>query len=90
LVVEGSISYFSDDVWTTMGPGGVVFLPRDRVHTYRNDGDTPSRHWIITQPSGFELFFAEAADAFADPGGPDMSRIVEVTQRYGIDLLLPD
>lgn len=86
LVLEGSISYFSGGQWTRVRPGGAVWLPRNSLHTYRNDGDTPSRHWIITTPSGFETFFARCAAEFASTGGPDMERIVDICLEHGIEL----
>jgi quercetin dioxygenase-like cupin family protein len=87
LVVEGRISYCVEGVWTEVGPGGAVFLPRGSAHCYRNVGTTPSRQWILTTPSGFEQFFARCADEFAKPGGPDRSRIVEICRNQGIELL---
>jgi quercetin dioxygenase-like cupin family protein len=87
LVAEGRISYFIEGEWTEVGVGGVVYLPRGTVHCYRNVGTTPSRHWILTTPSGFERFFARCADEFANPGGPDMERIVAIHQDHGIELL---
>jgi mannose-6-phosphate isomerase-like protein (cupin superfamily) len=87
LVVEGRISYFANGSWSEVGAGGVVYLPRGVEHCYRNVGTTPSRHWIITTPSGFENFFAHCADEFARPGGPDMQRVVEIHQEHGIELL---
>jgi quercetin dioxygenase-like cupin family protein len=90
LVVEGTINYFSNGEWAVVRPGGAVYLPRESVHTYRNDGDTPSRHWVITTPSGFEMFFAEAADIFAREGEPDMDEIIGTAGRYGLELLLGD
>ena len=87
LVVEGQISYFAQGVWTEVGIGGAVYLPRGCVHCYKNVGTTPSRHWIITTPAGFETFFARSAAEFAKPGGPDMDRIVEIHREHGIELL---
>jgi uncharacterized cupin superfamily protein len=87
LVIEGQISYFVDGQWTEVGPGGAVYLPKDMAHTFRNVGSTPSRHWIITTPSGFEIFFANCADEFARPGGPDMNRIIAIHQEHNIDLI---
>lgn len=86
-VVEGRVSYYADGQWTEIGPGGAVFFPRGVPHRYRNVGTTPSKHWILTTPSGFEHFFAACAEEFAQPGGPDMSRIVEIHRAYGIELL---
>jgi quercetin dioxygenase-like cupin family protein len=87
LVIEGQISYFVDGNWTEVGVGGAVYLPRGAVHTYKNVGTTPSRHWILTTPSGFETFFARCADEFAKPDGPNMDRIVEIHQEHNIDLI---
>jgi mannose-6-phosphate isomerase-like protein (cupin superfamily) len=87
LVVEGRISYFVDGAWTEVGPGGVVYLPPGAEHCYRNIGSVPSRHWIITMPSGFEIFFTACADEFARENGPDENRIVQIHQEHGIELL---
>jgi hypothetical protein len=47
----GTRSYFSDGAWTSVRPGGAVFLPRGCLRTYRNDGDQASRHWVVGHPS---------------------------------------
>ena len=88
LVVEGRISYYVNGEWTEVGPGGVVYLPLEVPHRYRNVGETPSRHWVITTPSGFEVFFSRCAEEFAKAGGPDMGRIVEITNEHGGEILL--
>ncbi len=36
LVVDGHYSFFAEGHWTDVGAGGVVYLPRGTVHTYRN------------------------------------------------------
>ncbi len=87
LVIEGQINYCVGGNWTEVRPGGVVYLPRGAAHCYRNVGDIPSRHWIITMPSGCEKFFANCTQEFARDGGPDEQRIVEIHQEYGIELL---
>jgi quercetin dioxygenase-like cupin family protein len=84
MVREGTLRFFANDQWTQVGPGGVVFAPRRTVHTFRNVGDSPSRMTILTQPSGFEVFFARCAEEFKRPGGPDMERIVAISAEHGI------
>ncbi len=64
LVVEGQLSYFADGQWTEIGPGGAVYFPTGVQHHYCNVGTTPSKHWILTTPSGFEHFFAACAEEF--------------------------
>ena len=87
IVSEGRISYFVEGAWTEVKAGGVLYLPKGAAHCYRNIGTVPSRHLIITLPSGFERFFAACADEFAKAGGPDANRIVEIHRDYGIELL---
>jgi len=87
LVIEGRISYYAAGSWTEVGAGGAVYLPRGAAHCYRNIGATPSRHWIITAPAGFEQFFADCAEEFARPGEPDQERIVAIHHQHGIELL---
>ena len=85
LVLEGQVSFFVEGVWTEVGVGGAVFLPKGSVHCYRNVGTTASRQWILTTPSGFEDFFARCAEEFKQAGGPDMARIVAISREYGIE-----
>jgi quercetin dioxygenase-like cupin family protein len=87
LVVEGQISYSVDGQWTEVGVGGAVYLPKGIVHCYRNVGTTHSRHWVITCPAGFEKCFARCAEEFAKSGGPDMSRIIQISREHGIEIL---
>jgi quercetin dioxygenase-like cupin family protein len=83
-VLEGCVSFFTDGEWSDAHPGDVVFAPRQGVHTFKNNTGRPTRMLIHTAPSGFEKFFAEAAQEFARPGGPDMNRAVAIAGKYGI------
>lgn len=84
LVIEGRIRYWALGRWTDVGPGGAVYFPRGSPHRYRNVGTTPSRHWILTTPSGFEHFFARYAHELARTGVPDLSCIVDMSGDHGI------
>ena len=72
LILEGEYRIYSNGDWTTVGPGTVVYLPRGCVHTFQVAGDKPGRHWTLQTPSGFERYFAQAAEIFAAPGKPDV------------------
>jgi quercetin dioxygenase-like cupin family protein len=87
LVLEGRHSFFSAGEWTEAGPGSVFFAPKGSVHTFQNIGDTEARHWTITTPSGFETFYQQAARVFAEPGPPDMVRVMAVCAAYGIEFV---
>ena len=89
MVQEGRMRYLIADEWRELGPGGVVFAPRQAVHTFHNASSEPARHWIALTPSGFETFFARCAAEFAKPGGPEMERIVAISAEHGIYYVSP-
>lgn len=83
-VLEGTVSFFANGQWTDAHPGDEVFVPRQSVHTFKNNTDSPTRMLIHTAPSGFETFFAKAAEQFAKPEGPDMALIIQIAADHGI------
>ena len=89
IVLEGRIEYFVENRWVELGPGGVVFAPRNVPHRFRNPGRKPARHWTVFLPSGFETFFQRCATEFAKPGGPDMKRITSISAEHGIHYVQP-
>ncbi len=86
-VLEGRVAFLIDGAWREVGPGGSAFMAPGVVHTFKNVGDQPSRMLLTTEPSGFEKFFARCAAEFAKPGGPDMSRVIEIGVEHGIHFL---
>jgi quercetin dioxygenase-like cupin family protein len=86
-VIEGRVAFLSNGEWREVGPGGAAFMPRPVVHTFKNVGDQPLRMLLTTMPSGFEKYFARCAAEFAKPGGPDMSRIMQIGSEHGIHFL---
>ncbi len=86
-VLEGCVSFFHDDHWTEVGPGGTAFMPRGLPHTFKNTGETPSTMLIQTSPSGFETFLQRSADEFARPEGPDPERLMAISAEHGIHFL---
>ena len=85
LIVEGHYSFFAEERWVEVGPGGLVYLPKGIAHCYRNIGTTTGRHWVITAPSGWELFMTEYAKELANPEGPDQNRMLEIGREHGIE-----
>ena len=82
--LEGEVDFFIEGAWRSVAVGTVVFVPRGRVHTFRNSGTVPLKMLIQTAPAGFETFFERCAGEFAKPGPPDMKRIVEISAEHGI------
>ncbi|MEJ0000984.1 MAG: cupin domain-containing protein [Verrucomicrobiota bacterium] len=84
IVTEGRLNFLTGGEWKEVGPGGIVFTPKKTIHTYRNDSGATATMEFISDPAGFEVFFAECAIEFAKPGGPDHARIVEISHAHGI------
>lgn len=82
LILEGTYRVCLDGVWSEVGPGSVVYLPRGCVHTFHVVGATPGRHWVLTTPSGFERFYAQSAEVFAVPGPPDGARLSAIAAEH--------
>lgn len=83
-ILDGTVSFLLGGTWMDAHRGDVVFAPRESVHTFKNNTASPTRMLIHTAPSGFETFFAEEAEEFAKPGGPDMNRAIAIAGKYGI------
>ena len=69
------MSFLREGAWHDVDRGGVVFMPKNSVHTFKNIGDTPSRVLIGTSRQGFEKFLKRCAEEFATREGPDPKRI---------------
>lgn len=88
LIIEGTMSFMVNGEWRDLGPGGVAFMPRGCPHTFKNRSSSTVRQWIITTPSGFEVFFGRCAEVFgAGADGPDMGRIMQIAAEHGIEFL---
>lgn len=93
-VIDGQWTiHCGDDTWT-VGPGDLVFLPRDIPHGFEVSQDTPGRSLIIVAPGGFDEFVAalgEATDSrdLPVPVAPDPARIVALAAAHGITILPP-
>lgn len=90
IIESGDLEMNISGGWKKAPPGSVVFLPKDIAHQFRNVGATPSRHWVIASPGGgFEKFYEQAAALFAEPGPPNMERILQAAADYGMEVVGP-
>jgi mannose-6-phosphate isomerase-like protein (cupin superfamily) len=82
-IVEGRVNFLINGTWTELSPGDCVYSPRGSVHAFKNITDQPIRVFMNIAPAGFERFFAEVAEEWAQPE-PDMNRITTISEKYGI------
>jgi quercetin dioxygenase-like cupin family protein len=89
IVLEGEIGFRSEDKEVVLGPGGYIVKPRGEVHAMWNAGKTPARMIEVISPAGFEDLFRSVVD-LTERGEAEMSRIVELANRYEVSLAEPD
>ena len=77
FIVEGNIELTVDGRTSTAGPGTIVFIPRNVVHSFKNVGDTTACMLDWSLPGGQDHYFkamAKLADSDAF-GGEKMQEI---------------
>lgn len=90
LIIEGRYRFLANGEWSdVVGANTVIYTPRGGLHAFQNVGDTPSLHWVITTPSGFEQFFTRCAAVFAQSGPPDMPQILAISAEHGLEYVPP-
>jgi quercetin dioxygenase-like cupin family protein len=95
-VLEGSLTFRTQDRDVPATAGAWVTLPKGSLHTFKNTGTTAARMLIVVSPSGLEKFFAEVGQEATDrtatppPVTPaDIDRLLAVAPRYGIEIHPP-
>jgi hypothetical protein len=72
----------------------LAYVPKGTLHAFKNVGTAPSRVMAIISPGGFERFFLEAGEPATEgssppEGEPDVGRIAEIGQKYGLEIPPP-
>ncbi len=93
-VLEGEVEFLLGEDTIPAGAGSCVYVPRGALHTFKNVGTSPSRVLAVLSPGGFEKFFLEAGEPAPEgssppEGEPDVGRIVEIGQKYGLEIPPP-
>lgn len=92
-VLEGEVTFVTEDRRIQGRPGSFVFLPRDVPHGLRV-GASPARYLVLTTPGGFEGFVMEMGEpaprrALPPAAPPDMAKLTALAAKYGIEILGP-
>ena len=93
-VLEGEVEFMASDQTIPARAGAAIYIPKGTLHTFHNVGTAPSRVLFLLSPGGFEKFFLEAGEpareGFSPPEGePDVGRILEIGQKYGLEISPP-
>lgn len=93
LVLEGRLTVQRGDEILPVGPGELVWLPRDVPHSFRVDSDEVHLYELAT-PAGIEGFHLEASVPAGGPGLPppgpiDPALVPAVVGDYGAEIVGP-
>lgn len=87
-ILEGEYEWTVGDKKFVAKKGDTVFAPRGVAHTYRYIGKPPGRLMCVITPAGFEGFF-EAIAALTPQQQQDIPRVLEIAQKFGLEILPP-
>jgi quercetin dioxygenase-like cupin family protein len=66
-------------------PGDALFIPRNVIHGFGNEGDADARFLAVITPGLLgSRYFEEVAAVFAAGGPPNLEKIHEVMRRHGL------
>ncbi|MFF9015011.1 cupin domain-containing protein [Streptomyces sp. NPDC014870] len=68
-LIEGELEISNEKRRAVVGAGAFIFVPKGKVHAFKNVSDEPAKMLIIFTPAGFEHFFTELGVA-AEEGMP--------------------
>jgi mannose-6-phosphate isomerase-like protein (cupin superfamily) len=85
FVLRGRVGALLGDEVAYGEPGDLIYKPRGQWHTFWNPGDEEASLLEIISPAGFEKYFEELTELFAD-GKPQPEKIGPIAERYGLEL----
>lgn len=95
FLLEGTILYEAGGILHELGPGSLMYLPREVPHRFRITGNRPARILVIAIPGSLLDLYAEVGVPAAQrslPAHPDpdeIGRWNQVAPDYGLRVLGP-
>jgi len=83
-VLEGEIGVLIGEEVYRATAGSYILKPRGVLHAFWNPGPEPARIIEIISPAGFEKYFEELAEILSAGGPPDVPRLEELANQYGL------
>jgi quercetin dioxygenase-like cupin family protein len=86
-VLEGEYVFEVDGERIAAQAGSSVYAPKGTAHRFQNVGVTPGRLLIMVQPAGLDSFFVDIDEATRGAYEPDLSVVVPIFEKHGLELL---
>jgi mannose-6-phosphate isomerase-like protein (cupin superfamily) len=87
-ILEGQYEFTVAGKSFVVKKGTTIYAPRGLPHTYRYLGQAPGRLMCVITPAGFEGFFEEIG-ALGPQQQKDIPRVMEIAQKFGLEILPP-
>ena len=81
FIVEGTYELTVGGETSTVGPGTIVFIPRNVVHRFRNVGDATACMLDWSLPGGQDHYFKAISDLAAG-GGFTGEKVMEISKKF--------
>jgi quercetin dioxygenase-like cupin family protein len=81
FIVEGTYELTVGGETAAVGPGTIVFIPRNVVHRFRNIGDATACMLDWSLPGGQDHYFKAISDLAAD-GGFTGEKVMEISKKF--------
>jgi len=85
FVLEGTYELTVGGKTTTIGPGAIVFVPRNAVHRFKNVGDTTACMLDWSLPGGQDHYFREISEL--DASGFSGEKVAEISRKFHTNIL---
>jgi mannose-6-phosphate isomerase-like protein (cupin superfamily) len=86
FIIEGTYEMTVGDQTSTVGPGTIVFIPRNVVHRFKNIGDTTGCMLDWSLPGGQDHYFKAISDLAAD-GCFTSEKVMEINKKFDTKVL---
>jgi mannose-6-phosphate isomerase-like protein (cupin superfamily) len=86
FIVEGTYELAVGGQTTTVGPGTIVFIPRNTVHRFKNVGDTTGCMLDWSLPGGQDHYFKAISELGASEGLTG-EKVMEINKQFDTKFL---
>lgn len=93
-LLDGALTLLCDGQLFEATAGSFIWLPRQRPHTFRVEGDRPVRGLLLSTPAEHVGFYAEGGHPALDDSIPefdprDLPRLESLYAKYGLENVGP-